>query len=52
MENLRLIQIEWNKYNGFVFGFIGCNEKHLISINSAWNEFFYNRAVFYSVQNL
>jgi hypothetical protein len=40
MENIRLIQAEWNKYNGLVFGFIGYNDRHLISINSSWKEFF------------
>ena len=40
MENIRLIQAEWNKYNGLVIGFIGYNDRHLISINSSWKEFF------------
>lgn len=40
MENIRLIQIEWNKYNGLVIGLIGCNDRHLFSINSSYKEFF------------
>lgn len=40
MENTRLIQAEWNKYNGLVFGFIGYNDRHLFSINSSWKNFF------------
>lgn len=40
MENIRLIQVEWNKYNGLVIGFISYNNIHLFSINSSWKEFF------------
>lgn len=40
MESIILIQAEWNKYNGLVIGFIGYNDRHLISINSSWKEFF------------
>lgn len=40
MKNIRLIQAEWNEYNGLVIGLIGFNDRHLLSINSAWKEFF------------
>jgi hypothetical protein len=40
MENIRLIQAEWNKHNGLVIGFIGYNNRHLFSINSSLKEFF------------
>jgi hypothetical protein len=39
MKNIRLIQIEWNNYNGLVIGILGFNNRHLLSINSAWKEF-------------
>lgn len=39
-ENLRLIQLEWNCYNGFTFGILGYNNIHLLSINFAWKSFF------------
>ena len=40
MERISIIDLEWNQYNGFVFGFIGYNDRHLISINSSWKNFF------------
>ena len=39
VENIRLIQSEWNSHNGLVIGFIGVNDRHLISINSSWKRF-------------
>lgn len=38
--NIRLIEIEWNTYNGFVMGLLGYNGRHLLSLNSAWKQFF------------
>ncbi len=40
MENIRLIQLEWNDINGFTFGLIGVNNYHLLSINASWKSFF------------
>ena len=40
VENIRLIELEWNCYNGFMFGLIGINNVHLFSINSSWKDFF------------
>jgi len=46
MESLRFIEIEWNKYNGFILGIIGYNNRHLFSINSSWKEFFHFEVLF------
>jgi hypothetical protein len=39
MEELKLIQAEWNAYNGIIIKFIGINNKYLFSMNSSWKEF-------------
>lgn len=37
MEIIRLIQAEWNDYNGLLIEFIGYNDRHLISTGE-WQE--------------
>lgn len=39
MEELKLIQAEWNIYNGLIIKLIGYNNRHLFSFNSSWKEF-------------